>query len=87
MKVTIENKFYPSLIEMENCAQVLYYGLVEKNTKHILSIEEANLLKELLKIYTQTYKRHTDNGSRLCVRCGNRSRNVQPTTKLKLKNK
>jgi hypothetical protein len=27
------------------------------------------------------------NGSRLCVRWGNRSRNVQPTTKLKLKNK
>jgi hypothetical protein len=27
------------------------------------------------------------NVMRLCVRWGNRSRNVQPTTKLKLKNK
>ena len=60
MKIIIENKFYPSFVEMYNCAQILYNGLVEKNTTHILSIEEENLFKEVLKNYTQTYKRYTD---------------------------
>lgn len=60
MKVTIENKFYPSFNEMYNCAQVLYNGLVEKNTTHILSIEEENILKDVLKNYTQKYSRYTD---------------------------
>lgn len=61
MKVVIENKFYPSFNEMYNSANVLYNGLIEKNTTHIVPIEEENILKEVLKIYIKACDNYADN--------------------------
>ena len=57
MKVTIKNQFYPSLIDMGKCAEILHNGLIEHSTQFLTEEEDINL-KILLRTYSKNFNQH-----------------------------
>ncbi len=66
MKATISNEIYPSLKDMNLCAEVLWNGLVEMPTR-FLNKKEAEDLKDLLFKYSQEFKKHREEVVDSCI--------------------